>query len=132
MSQETRQGGVISGAYHSRREYPIVAELAYKVLGNGKPLKTGRGKTTTFSNTVVWFEAEEALETGSSLELSVAWPAVLDGKVGLRLWIRGVITQVEGNRTGLEIVRYEYRTGPLGNNARRGETAGKTLSAGAA
>lgn len=131
MSQDTRQLGVISRARRSPRDYPVVAEVEYKVLVDDKPLRTGHGWTVTLSSAAVLFEPDEALNAGNYVELLVSWPALLNGKVGLRLWIRGLIGQVDGNLVTVEIIRYEYRTRRLVRQGEPAEALAKPLTASA-
>ena len=129
MTQDIRQPGVISRAGRSPREYPVVAEVEYKLFVDGKPLRTGRGWTVTLSSTEVLFEPDETLAAGNYVELLVSWPALLNGKVGLRLWIRGLIGQVDGNLVTVEIIRYEYRTRRLVRQREHEEAVAKPLIA---
>jgi hypothetical protein len=134
MTQAIRQPGGVSRAGRSPREYPVIAEVEYKLFVDGKPLRTGRGWTVTLSSTAVLFEPDETVAAGNYVELLVAWPALLNGKVGLRLWIRGLIGQVDGKLVTVEIIRYEYRTRRLVRQREPAEAVAKpvTASAGAA
>ena len=129
MTQDIRQPGVISRAGRSPREYPVVAEVEYKVLVDDKPWRTGHGWTVTLSSTAVLFEPDESLGAGHYVELLVSWPALLNGKVELRLWIRGLLSQIDGNLVTVEILRYEYRTRRLVRKEKPAEALAKPLTA---
>jgi hypothetical protein len=44
------------------------------------------------------------------IELSIAWPATLNGVTALNLHVIGQTVRVQGNYTGVVIRRYEFRT----------------------
>ena len=56
------------------------------------------------------FCAEDPLAAGKRLELSISWPAQLDGKCGLNLVARGRIVRSEGSQVAIAIEKYEFRT----------------------
>ncbi|MGH9353784.1 MAG: hypothetical protein ACRD2G_16750, partial [Terriglobia bacterium] len=47
---------------------------------------------------------------GNRLELSISWPAQLNGKCALKLVARGRIVRFEEGRAAMEIHQYEFRT----------------------
>ena len=80
----------------------------------------GTGETINISSTGVLFKAETPLPPGKRLELSISWPAQLDGKYGLKLVICGPIICCEGTNVALQIENYEFRTAGRGLGARAG------------
>src|SRR5579871_1959744 len=80
------------------RSYPISVEVAYK-LEHQRTLRTGSGWTQNMSSTHIEFFAAEALPRDSRIDLSITWPVLLNGKVGLRLCIQGKIIESRGTCT---------------------------------
>ena len=90
--------------------YPITLDLHYQVLSDGRPVETGSGRTTRFGSHRVVFIAEPALEVAARLQVSVAWPVLLDDRVKLQLIIEGRVLGVDGDRVTLGVVKYHFRT----------------------
>ena len=97
----------------SRVRFPLVAAFEYVSRTNRRGMKTGRGVTVNLSGTGVLFEADQPLPLGGPLQFSIEWPAMLEGKVGLRLVGRGRVTRVEGNCIAVQLMHYEFRTRAL-------------------
>jgi len=90
--------------------FPIVRDVRYKVLNSRGEKETGTGKTINISSTGILFSADEALTPGRRLEISISWPAQLDGKCGLKLVARGRVVRCRGKSVAVEIEKYEFRT----------------------
>ena len=90
--------------------YPITLDLHYQVLSDGRPVETGSGRTTRFGSHRVVFIAEPALEVAARLQVSVAWPVLLDDRVKLQLIIEGRVIGVDGDRVTVGVVKYHFRT----------------------
>ena len=90
--------------------YPITLDLHYQVLSDGRPVETGSGRTTRFGSRRVVFTAEPALQVAARLQVSVAWPVLLDDRVKLQLIIEGRVLGVDGDRVTLGVVKYHFRT----------------------
>jgi len=90
--------------------YPITLDLHYQVLSDGRPVETGSGRTTRFGSRRVVFIAEPALQVAARLQVSVAWPVLLDDRVKLQLIIEGRVIGVDGDRVTLGVVKYHFRT----------------------
>jgi PilZ domain len=72
---------------------------------------TGQGRTVNISSTGILFEAPDLPPAVSALvELSIAWPARLDNKVPLTLYVGGHTVWTRENRFAVAIQRYEFRT----------------------
>ena len=61
------------------RRYPISLEIEYKVLRKGRVERLGLGRTLNVSSGGVLFEAADDLPAGSSIELLMKWPFLLEG-----------------------------------------------------
>ncbi len=90
--------------------FPIVREVRYKVMNSKGAVEIGTGETISISSKGVLFNAQAPLPRGKRIELSINWPAQLDGKCGLRLVARGRIVRCEGTNVALRIDNYEFRT----------------------
>lgn len=91
------------------RRYSIGADVQYQlkpVTGN----RNGVGRTINISSSGVLFESRCVPQVGEEISLSIAWPARLNGVVGLRLHVLGRVVRVSGNRTAMTIAHYQYRT----------------------
>ena len=90
--------------------FPIIRELRYRVLGGRGNAPWGTGKTLDFSSTGILFSAEAPLAPGKRVELSISWPAQLDGKCALKLVARCRVTRCSGTVVAVEMNKYEFRT----------------------
>jgi len=78
----------MSSVEHERRmkrRFEIEQDLRYKVLYGYRIAETGTGRTVNISSGGVWFTTNSMLATGMPMELSMAWPALLNGCRALKL-----------------------------------------------
>ena len=101
MAPKAQQGRIIP------RAYPIVLKVDYK-LPHGA--MSGHGWTASLSSKIVEFIAAEPLPLHSQINLSIAWPALLNEKVALRLCIQGQVIKSGDNCVLVQMQRYEFRT----------------------
>jgi hypothetical protein len=103
---------VTSGATDRRGtdRFPITRELRYKLLSSKGRVELGVGQTLDISSSGVLFAAETPLAPGKRVEVSISWPAQLDGKCALKLVARGRVKRCRGTQVALEIDKYEFRT----------------------
>jgi len=104
----SRMGGTTERRGTER--FPIVRDLRYRVLTSRGTPQSGTGKTIDFSSTGVLFSAQAPLPPGRRVELSISWPAQLDGRCALKLVARGRVTRSHGSEVAIEIDKYEFRT----------------------
>jgi PilZ domain len=100
------------GGISERREttrFPVCEELKYKIV-QGKTVTSGAGKTLNIGSGGVLFTTEQRLPLGRMVELSVNWPARLDGTCPLKFVATGRIIRSESDRAAVRIERYEFRT----------------------
>jgi hypothetical protein len=90
--------------------YPIAVDLEYRLLSHQTVVKTGHGRTVEISSTCVHFEPGDALPVGSTVEIFIAWPALLNNTVSLRLYIAGRTISSQHQYTAIEVQRHEFRT----------------------
>ena len=89
--------------------FPIEREVHYRVL-NKRNEEVGDGKTINISSSGVLFTTELRLALGRRMELSISWPAQLNGNCPLKLVARGRVVRFEEGRAAVEIQQYEFRT----------------------
>ena|ERR1035437_645315 len=94
----------------SCRRYPLESDVAYKIVRHKRVLEVGSGRTVNMSASGVLFQSTRALPVGESVELSIAWPARLDGTVHLQLCIKGRTVRSRSDSTAVQIQRHGFRT----------------------
>jgi len=127
MNLTTESANFIPGGGPSERRatsrFPLREEVKYKVL-HTKALETiGSGQTLNIGSGGILFTTDERLPVGRMVELSVNWPARLDGTCALKFVAVGRVVRSEANRAAVRIERYEFRT--RRTLAPIGETPGK-------
>jgi len=90
--------------------FPIVREVRYKVLNSKNGPEPGAGTTINISSGGVLFTTAQPMVPGRRMEVSISWPAQLDGKCGLKLVARGRVVRCHGTAVAVEIEKYEFRT----------------------
>jgi len=71
---------------------------------------SGAGKTLNIASGGVLFTTEDALPLGRTVELSVNWPAKLDGACPLKFVAIGRVVRADARIAAVRIERYEFRT----------------------
>ena len=94
--------------------FPLNLEVRYTVAGCRAPFETGSGRTIDVSSSGLSFSADRPLPTGVKLDVSIDWPALLDGGVQLQLVASGVVVRSSGAVIALRIERHEFRTRRVG------------------
>ena len=112
-SRTIRRTRLLQGLSPDRRgsvRFPVNLELRYSVVGHRRPAETGSGRTIDMSSSGLSFTADRPLSIGQKLDLSIDWPALLDGDVQLQLVVSGVVVRTDGAVTALRMDRHEFRT----------------------
>jgi hypothetical protein len=102
----------VFGGMSERREttrFPLCEEVKYKLV-HGKIVIAGTGKTLNIGSGGVLFTTQERLPLGRMVEISVNWPARLDGICPLKFVASGRVIRAEADRAAVRIERYEFRT----------------------
>jgi hypothetical protein len=112
------------GAANRRRttRFPVCEELRYRVMHKLSRV-SGTGKTLNIGSGGVLFTTEEQLPLGRTVELSVHWPAKLDGSCPLKFVAIGRVIRSEADIAAVRIERYEFRTRASGERMVRAEIA---------
>jgi hypothetical protein len=92
------------------RRYPITLEIEYKLLRKGRIERLGLGRTLNVSSGGVLFEANESLPAGSSIEILMRWPFLLEGVCPLKLVIHGSVVRSDSKRIAVRTKHHEFRT----------------------
>ncbi len=95
--------------------FPVVRAVRFKMMSGGSATESGRGHTVNISSTGALFTTERQLASGKWIELSISWPAQLDGICPLQLVAEGCVVRTEPGKAALEFQRCEFRT--VGANA---------------
>jgi hypothetical protein len=94
--------------------FPVQEDLRYRIV-KGKSLKiAGSGTTLNIGSRGILFTTQEKLPMGCMAEISVNWPARLDGTCPLQFVAQGRIVRSEDSRAAVKIERYEFRTRSTG------------------
>ena len=92
------------------RRYPISLEIEYKVLRKGRVERLGLGRTLNVSSGGVLFQATDELPAGSSVELLMQWPFLLEGVCPLKLVIHGSVVRSDSKGVAILNKHHEFRT----------------------
>jgi hypothetical protein len=96
------------------RRYEIQLDLCWKLIYRCRVLETGTGRTIDLSNGGIHYETERRLPPGLNVELSIAWPAVLDDMGPRQLVVSGKIVRSDGGRTAIRKCQHEFRSAGMG------------------
>jgi hypothetical protein len=116
---------IINGGAADRRRttrFPVCEELRYRMTHKSSRV-SGTGKTLNIGSSGVLFTTEEKLPLGQSVELSVNWPAMLDGTCPLKFVAVGRVVRSEAQMAAVRIERYEFRTRKSGERMGSAEIA---------
>jgi len=98
---------------NERREssrFPLQEELKYKLLHTKHQEVTGTGITLNIGSGGILFTTEKLLPVGRTVEVSVNWPARLDGTCPLKFVAVGRVIRAEPDRAAVRIEKYLFKT----------------------
>lgn len=93
-----------------KRRFRIEQEVRYRLLYGHRIAETGVGRTVDISSNGVWMTTQTQLNPGLPVELSIAWPALLNDVCPMKLVIYGCIMRSTPDGAAVAIERYEFRT----------------------
>lgn len=96
---------------HQAFLYPVHLALRYKALSSRQGVvATGSGQTTHIGSHQIIFTGDLSVPKGTRVEVSVAWPALLEERVKLQLVVQARVTSVDAGRITVEVRQYQFRT----------------------
>ena len=102
-----------SGGPPDRRDtgrFPVREDVRYRVVQSKTVKVSGVGSTLNIGSGGILFTTEDKLPLGQMVELSVNWPAMLDGVCPLQFVATGRVVRSEAQRAAVRIERYEFKT----------------------
>lgn len=87
--------------------YPIKVDVQYRI-GDAKG-PAGAGRTVNIGSAGMLFTAEHRIAVGQKLELSLSWPAMLDGVTRLKLVATGIAVRYAGSAVAIRMLKHEFR-----------------------
>jgi hypothetical protein len=100
---------IIHGDRRSDRRYAYEMELRFSYTHRGLTY-FGLGVTVDLSRGAVRFVADNPPPPGVDVELSIAWPYLLQNVCPLELIVRGTTSETTARGTILAMDHYEFRT----------------------
>jgi hypothetical protein len=97
-----------TAARHGHQRFPISTPVRYIV-----EKVEGEGLTCNVGSDGLLMKTTCVFPQGRRIELSLDWPAMLDGRLPLRLDIQGKILWSNVRGTAVEILGYKFRLGPV-------------------
>ena len=124
MDMSTSKSANLGGTPERRgtSRFPVREDVRYRVVQSKSNNIIGSGTTLNIGSGGILFTTEESLPLGRTVELSVNWPARLDGTCPLQFVATGRVIRSENDKAAVRIERYEFRT-------RRGSVAAGAAAA---
>jgi hypothetical protein len=100
----------------SKRRFIIEREVRFRILEKDRVTESGVGQTLDISSSGVAFENTTPprlrvhLAPGTTLELSISWPVLLDETCLMKLVVFGHVVRTRRQVVVCTIDRYEFRT----------------------
>jgi hypothetical protein len=113
MNISTDSNGANIGGLPERRgtnRFPVQQDVRYRVIQARNDKVSGSGTTLNIGSGGILFTTEEKLELGRMVEISVNWPARLDGVCPLQFVATGRVVRSESGKAAVRIERYEFKT----------------------
>lgn len=88
--------------------FPIEMDLNYRV--GTKPAEWIAGRTVNISSSGILVRTDYSPVRGSKVQLTLAWPRLLDNRVPLRLVVDGHVVRSGAGQVAVTVQRFEFRT----------------------
>ena len=88
--------------------YPVVLEVEYKIPCRGMEV-AGEGRTMWIGSKGLVFIASGQIPACDRIEVSLLWPAELEG-ARLKLVVTGRVSARDGDKITVAITKYEFHT----------------------
>ena len=93
-----------------KKRFMMEREIRYRVLEQDQIIAVGSGKTLNLSSNGLEFVTENELPVGAYIEVSIAWPALLENRCPLQLIGFGRVLRSSGRTAAATLEQYEFRT----------------------
>jgi hypothetical protein len=95
----------------AKKRFVMEREIRYRVLEQDQIIAVGSGKTLNLSSSGVAFVVDNNdLPVGAFIEVSIAWPALLENRCPLQLIGFGRLLRSAGGTVACTLEQYEFRT----------------------
>src|ERR1700684_58143 len=92
----------------AKKRFVMEREIRYRVLEQKKIIAVGSGKTLNLSSNGVAFVTQSDLPTGAFIEVSIAWPALLENRCPLQLIGFGRVLTSGAGTIACTLEQYEF------------------------
>src|SRR5258708_4481219 len=113
MNISTGNDSAAIGGFPDRRgksRFPVQQDVRYRVVQSRTAKVSGSGTTLNMGSGGILFTTEHKLPLGRMVEVSVNWPARLDGICALQFVATGRVVRTDGHRAAVRIEKYEFKT----------------------
>ena len=113
MNTSTDSTSAHVGGLPERRgtnRFPVREDVRYRLVQARAAKVSGCGTTLNIGSRGILFTTQDKLPIGRLVELSVNWPARLDGVCLLQFVATGRVVRSEAERAAVHIERYEFKT----------------------
>src|SRR5580692_8143953 len=101
----------ISVERRAKKRFVMEREIRFRVLEQDRIIAVGSGKTVNLSSNGVAFVTDNSnLPIGAFIEVSIAWPALLENRCPLQLIGFGRLLRSSGGTVACTLEQYEFRT----------------------
>jgi hypothetical protein len=100
----------VRGERRGTNRFPLHESLRYKVLFSKGETVCGSGHTVNMGSGGILFTTEELIPVGQSVEVSVDWPAQLNGVCPLKFVAVGRVVRSDSKQAAVRIERYQFKT----------------------
>jgi hypothetical protein len=90
--------------------FPVQQDVRYRIIQARNVSVSGSGTTLNMGSGGILFTTEGRLALGRMVEVSVNWPARLDGVCPLQFVATGRVVRSDSDRAAVRIERYEFKT----------------------
>jgi PilZ domain-containing protein len=96
-----------------RMRFVVREPVRYRLLRAKGFESVGVGETVDISSSGILFTTSEPLPVGRLVEVSVNWPAQLDGRVPLQLVAVGPVVRATDTKAAVRVRGYEFKVRPV-------------------
>jgi hypothetical protein len=98
------------------QRYPISLKVDYRLLRRGQVDGFGSARTIDMASGGVLLDTQASLPAGTSIELFINWPMLLEGVCPLKLVMWGRITRSDSRGVAIQTNQHEFRTAGIRNS----------------